>query len=812
MLLSWRSTLIFIALWLAAYALARWLGVRRRIPSGVRQDVAALGALAVVTSVFFWRVLFTRGAWIPAGGGDLASFLYPTYHYAAESLRRGVIPLWNPHLYLGTPFLPDNQTAVFYPVNLLFYFLTPELTYPTMEWLVIVHVFLSGVFMYFCLRYLESGHPLHPLAALVGGVAYMLCDVNITHLGNLNIIATTTWLPIIFLFYRRAVVERRAGLAATAGVFLGMAALVGHGQMLLLIVLGLGLYLLWRWLTSWRGGWRALLSPALMFALTLAVGLSLAALTLLPAYEMTNYTARAHMSYDEASRYSLPPAALIGLLVPDLYGRGPSGFWGPWDRVEVGYLGVLPLVLAVLALLLRRERTSGFFVFLAISGLLLALGRYAPVHRLFYHFIPGFDRVRVPARALILFDFGVAGLAALGLDALLRPPGDRVGAAFRRAVRLLPWLGGATLIVVLLLSRHILTRARSFPANDYERIAGAANRGLVVFALLLAASLIWLWARGKRWRRRTLGLLAVILVTVDLVGLGMNVEVCTYDPLAGFDHPQVLDYLRSDPNYFRVESAREALGVWQPDFSLLYGLYDLGGLWNPLSLAAYDAFYWSVGRDSPLYDFVGVKYLITRKDKPPGEGKFVLAFDGDPQVDVYLNTAALPRVLLVHRALVVPDAGTAHTRIHAPDFDPGTMVVLLEGQGQPLDVDPGDGERRLGIADFGSNHLEVTVTTPVEGYLVVSDMFYPGWVATVDGEPQPVLQANYCFRAVYVGPGEHRVRFEFRPRSWAVGWAISAVTAVALFVWAMIAMFRSYSPGIFAALSRHPLDLRDNRN
>ncbi|MDY7042319.1 MAG: YfhO family protein, partial [Chloroflexota bacterium] len=233
------------------------------------------------------------------------------------------------------------------------------------------------------------------------------------------------------------------------------------------------------------------------------------------------------------------------------------------------------------------------------------------------------------------------------------------------------------------------------------------------------------------------------------------------------------------------------LGVWQPDFSLLHGLYDFGGLWNPLSLAAYDAFYWSVGRDSPLYDLAGVKYLITRKDRPPGEGKFVLAFDDDPQVDVYLNTAALPRALLVHRAVVVADAGAAHTRIHAPDFDPATMVVLLEGQSEPLDIDPGDGERLLGIADFGSNHLEVTVTTPVAGYLVVSDMFYPGWVATVDGEPRPVLQANYCFRAVRIEPGEHRVHFEFRPRSWTVGLAISAVTACALLLWAAVALIRT---------------------
>jgi len=80
------------------------------------------------------------------------------------------------------------------------------------------------------------------------------------------------------------------------------------------------------------------------------------------------------------------------------------------------------------------------------------------------------------------------------------------------------------------------------------------------------------------------------------------------------------------------------------------------------------------------------------------------------------------------------------------------------------------------------------VTTPVEGYLVVSDMFYPGWVVTVDGEPRPVLQANYCFRAVRVEAGEHRVRFEFRPRSWTWGLTISAVTAVTLLAWVVIAI------------------------
>src|SRR5512139_624893 len=115
------------------------------------RDLLALAFLGLLTILFFWPVFFA-GYWIPQGGGDLVSFLWPQYSFAGEAIRSGLIPLWNPYLYSGAPFLADNQTGVLYPINLLASLIFPNLTYQVLEGLVIFHIWLAGAAMYVALR------------------------------------------------------------------------------------------------------------------------------------------------------------------------------------------------------------------------------------------------------------------------------------------------------------------------------------------------------------------------------------------------------------------------------------------------------------------------------------------------------------------------------------------------------------------------------------------------------------------------------------------------------------------------------------
>ena len=126
-----------------------------------------------------------------------------------------------------------------------------------------------------------------------------------------------------------------------------------------------------------------------------------------PRFQLTGYTARAGWNYTEAAGYSLSPAQWIGWLIPGFFGRGPQFHWGAWPRVEVGYLGILPLILAGLALALRRERRTWAWAGLAGITFVLALGIYAIPHG-WLTLLPGFGQLRAPARLVLLTDFALA--------------------------------------------------------------------------------------------------------------------------------------------------------------------------------------------------------------------------------------------------------------------------------------------------------------------------------------------------------------------------------------------------------------------
>ncbi len=779
----------------------------------------AFGLLALATAGFFWQILFA-GAWMPAGGGDLAALIYPTYHFAAQSLKSGTIPLWNPYLWGGAPFAADIQAGFFYPVNLIYFLLAPAVTFRGVMLLAVFHVWLAGAGMVLFLRRLLPGRGI--TAPLFGGLAFMFSDFFLVHFGNLNLIAQAAWLPFIFLFFQRSLWERRPGLAVWAGVFFAVAASAGHIQPLLFIVLGLAwelAYYLGRTFVQWRTRRTQVSSdylpgafwlPLASFLITLAVGLGLAAVVLLPAYEMTAYTQRADYSYAQASAYSLSPAQLVGLLVPAFFGRDPATHWGVWDRVEVGYVGVLTLLLALFALLagVARTRLSGSqpgdedparptapgqilyskqeageqpgfqegiwrFGSLALFGLLLAMGGYTVLHGWLYGLVPGLGSLRAPARAVFLMDFALTALAGLGLHALLRELDEAGRSALSRIVRAAPWvIGGLALFVVPMAFYAVLTSQDKDPVI-FARISAAAN-GLVFFVGLLIAGVGLLYLRQRDALRPALvGALAVGLLFFDVASLGNGVDVGYQDPTQGFEHPALVDFLKSDPDLYRIDSRTDVWHLWQPNTALLHGMFDVSGLINPLGLADYDR-YWNgiPSRSSPLYDFLNAKYLIAGKEVTLDWEKFAPVFDADPALNVYLNRRALPRALVVHRAIAAPDHESAYAALHAPDFDPATMAVV-EG-GDALDITP-PGQASIRFEAFSANQIRLRVDTPADAYLVLSEVWYPGWRAEVDGVSVPVLRANYAFRAVRLEPGEHQVEFTFAPRSWKMGLIISGL-------------------------------------
>jgi len=765
-----------------------------RLPRSALLDGLGLGALALAALGFFWRVVLA-GDWMPAGGGDLVSFLYPAFDFAARSLRDGILPLWNPYLWGGAPFAADIQTSLFYPINQIYFWLTPAVTYRGLMGLAIFHVWLAGAGAYLCFRHpvwrqtsraSEADDPIASglsviLPPLAAGLAFMFSDFFVVHFGNLNLIAQAAWFPFIVLFFHRSLAERRPGLAIWAGVFLALAATAGHIQPILFMILALGLDTLYhlvlhaaRGISTTSPAWR---EPVLSLVLAVAVGLGLAGLVLVPAYDMSQYTLRAEYNYEQASRYSLAPAQLIGLFVPGFFGRDPAVHWGAWDRVEVGYAGVLTLLLALIGLLGYRNRHALGLAVLAGFSLLVALGGYAILHGWLYQLMPGLAGMRAPARFVFVFDFALAGLTGLGLDKLIHRP-LQVRPILQSILRAAPWAIGALVLFAIPLAFYAVITSQDKDAVIFARTSAAAN-GLMFFVGLLVASvvLLYLGYRGML-RRGSLGSVAVCLLFVDLASLGSNVDVSSADPGRGFKHPTIIEYLKSDANLYRIDTRTNIWHLWQPNTSLLHNIQDVAGLVNPLAIADYDRFLNAIpSRSSALFDFLNAKYLIAAKDVVLDWAKFAPVFDADPSLNVYLNRYSLPRALVVHRASIAADHEAALAALLAPDFDPARQVILE--QGEALEVQPAD-EATIEVNTYQPNVISLTVNTPADGYLVLSEVYYPGWQATVDGQPAPILRANYAFRAIRLGPGRHQVMMTFAPLAWYIGLAVSGFTLLML--------------------------------
>jgi len=721
-----------------------------------RMRAAGLALLLAATCIFFWP-LFAGEPWhVPSGGGgDNVSFLWPTYSFSAETIRAGSWPLWNPYLFGGAPHAADNQSSLYYPPFLLLTAFA-RVPYRALEWMVLLHMFSAGAGMYTLLASLlpASARPHHRVsAAIAAALAFQFSSVFVTHIGNLNIVVVASYLPwAVWCSHKLQVVGGRRWLLALA-LCVALAFLGNHVQMFLFITVALifhgaaGLFALRR--SAARQSVRLVAN----YFLAALITTGLTAPSLLPGLEMLPQTLRFNFTYASASEYSLPPAGLAGMLSPLLFGRGPENFWADWDRVELGYAGLITLWLAALAVSLPRQRA--FAIALGATGLVIALGKHTPVHFWMYEYIPGFNGMRVPGRTVLLTDFCFTLLAGIGLCDLLQRT-----TSVRRAQQ------AAVVLAALLLGGLSAGWWLAVPAGAAKPLANLQLAIGVGLATLLAAFSI---PSAARWWGLPL------LLAAELVGLGAWVETGKYDPAAGYRAGPAMQWLQAQPQPFRIDIATIE---WQQDTGAINHIETVDGLDNPLQLARYHTYYWAVGtRGSPQYNFLNAKYLITAKNRPAAAASFVPVFNEDPLVDVYLNTGAIPRIQLIYDTLPAAGGEQAFAAVQAPAFDP-LRTVVLEG-GVPLHSAPPPGHELFYVRYLPTDQL-IVARSATPAYLVFSEKWFPGWRAAVDGQPAEIQIANFAFRAVYIPAGEHTITMQFVPTSTPWGIAIMLLTVALL--------------------------------
>jgi hypothetical protein len=657
-----------------------------------------------------------------------------------------------------------------------------------MQWLSMGHLWWAGLGVYVLVRTLGFSRP----AALLAGTAFQFSDPLFIHLGNYNLIAVLSWMGWVLAALHRTLhsqgMSRRLAWASLTALLFALSTYPGHAQSSYYVGMAVGGYWMAGTILRWASHDQRMknkdwvqrtsffilhsLGPMALIALLTFL---LAAPILLPAVGMIPWTARASFAYQETVGFSLAPVpGVVGLLTPGFFGRGPALHWGLWDRVELPYAGVVTLLLAVAALTLTRRRVDWArllpWIGLGLFGFGVALGIYAPLHGWLTQILPGYAQFRAPARAVVLFTLSLCVLAAAGVDGVLarsKQQGSDSHLAFLRwgglALGTL-WLPGV-LAALLFWQEEPMAFMRA-------SVAGLAVSWAVA-AWLGTWLLISLWSRGALGRGWFAGLVTGLLL-IELAATGAYTDIAEADPAANFHHPEIVQFLSTAQgpqspvapalSSFRMDTRTGIEPFWQPNTAALHwgqaGLEDVWGVANPLVLSHYDRFSESTGgRHTRLYDMLNAAYVIVADETPLPE-KFTLAYDAPGPLAVYHNPQALPRAWLVTEALHLPDEEAALAALMAPEFDP-LGVVLLSPTPQPDPLWP------LFLPASPTTSLRMTLPSP--GHLVLSEVWYPGWRARVNGADVPVLRANYAFRAIPVPAGEVTVNLYFVPTSWQWG-------------------------------------------
>ena len=371
---------------------------------------ALVGLLVLLFAPFFFegRVLWSQ---------DIGRVYYPVAALLRQVLlTKDPAPLvWNPHLGAGFPLVADGVSTPFYPLHWPLLVLLPPARALTAA--LLLGYLGSALGMAAFALTLGASRP----AAFVAGLAYAWCGFAVGHSVHVNVVAGLPFLPLSLLLLQRAKKGAPIRHVTLAGVSWGLLCLGGHPQVALMaaaLAVGYGLLLLWPRPASAP----ALLRAAGLIGLFVAIGAGLSAVYYLPMAELAGQSVRPEsgLSRAQAVAYSLPWPHLVTAVSPFFFfDAGAGGYWGAWNPAEMAfYVGLPTLILAGSALWLRpREPLVRFFAGVSAIAIVLALGDATPIQGL-VHMLPVLRSLRAPARYVLLLDFSLALLGAIGLDAL----------------------------------------------------------------------------------------------------------------------------------------------------------------------------------------------------------------------------------------------------------------------------------------------------------------------------------------------------------------------------------------------------------
>lgn len=701
---------------------------------------------------------------------DAPAFTFPTKYILSESLRQGKLPLWVSLISNGQPLFAEGQIGALYPLNLLFFKYLPLVLAINLSYT--LSFALAGFFMYLYLREIH----LNLLAAFWGGAVFAFSGFFIGHLQHLNLLQVAAFLPLIFFIFEKYIHKNNFLLVIFLSLVISCQLLLGAHQITLYSLLAIFLYAAFHFFLRWQAERKK--QPEILFSshsLSLAAQIFfpllsavlfaflLSAVQLLPTLQLRTHSLRAQEVFSQSGGLGSPSRAFLTLINPLIYGS-PSNNTFSYLKVDTYfhemyiYSGLITFILGMLGVLLlsRKNNFVAFFSFLFFLALVFSLGNKSSFSFFFLR-LPPFNFFRVPARFILLTSFSLAVLSACTLNSLTQKISLNRGATSAKRFRLF----FALLLVIQLLEANYFMRK----TNKMVDTSDFLSEGEVVEHL-----------------KKELDLRNYRLAVVPYDGL---LHRWLNEDLNGWESSGVTPYLEF---YKSLPFSTNAL----------YGLNSSGGYVglfpevseNMKKVMFFDGVTFSDSAKTIILNYAGERllsassgrYIISLLDLENKNLKLLKVFPFNygrfESIKIYELMTAVPRAYIVSEALVVDSEALAWTAFFAgrDTLDYSKEVVLekkISHEGKDI-----ENSGAVEIINDTGEKIELKVDSPDDSFLVLTDTYYSGWQAFVDGEEAEVLKANYAFRAVKVPPGKHRVVFVYQPRSLKSGALISTSTLI----------------------------------
>ncbi len=775
---------------------------------------------------------------------DLILQNYTWKRLIIEALKSRQLPLWNPYILAGQPFLAAGQHSALYPLSLVFYVLPLAQAY---GYFTVLQLLLAGVFMYLYARTIG----LERIGAVIAALVFTFSGFMVVSVVHPMIIAAAAWLPLLLAIVERLIRTQELQVPGArpkpvsyipwivlGAVALGMQFLAGHVEIAYYVLLVTAFYAACRLGAYWwrARSWTQLGKLTLAVGLLLVLGFGLAAVQMLPLYELAKENFRQESAtYRQIIGWAYSWRRLVAFLVPDFFGnpshhsyldvfsrqvvsdlRDAQGapirfiYWDVKNYVEGGsYVGVLPLLLALVAVFKTRTKYVWIFLSLAVISLLFVFG--TPLYAVLYFLLPGVNQLHSPFRWIFPYTFSVAVLAGCGASWLARATPQAKG-------RWLRWLGGLALgtgllgfgalllslrlphVVIPLAQRTMLSLAGASQAfADGRAFFSYEFRNFLIFFLALCGAGLALYlssTRARVGRVPAWAMLAVAVTVAELFVIGAHFSPASDPTILDFK-PPVVSFLEQDKELWRfttLDGPDEK--TFNANAGSFYRFSDVRGYdsmiptqyveYMQLIESQYQLLFNRISPltqmsslDSRLLDLLNVKYVLTTQ--VIDNAHYTLVYDAE--LRVYRNEDCLPRAFVVHSSQVIPDAAARRDALR--QFDPRQAVILEERPTVTWSGGESEGWEPAKVTDYGLNEVTVEADLQRGGYLVLADNWFSGWKAydTRPGQKEQEIalyRANGTLRAVALGPGQHSIRFKYTPLSFKLGLFVSFMAGVVL--------------------------------